>query len=58
MLKPTLSGGFAGGHALAPSSGGRRDGRQIVPFLFVLLIDLMLITFWSPLTSWLPSLIK
>jgi tripartite ATP-independent transporter DctM subunit len=29
----------------------------LVPFLAVLLIDLLLITFWSPLTVWLPRLL-
>jgi tripartite ATP-independent transporter DctM subunit len=28
--------------------------RNIVPFLVVLVVDLMLITFWSPLTLWIP----
>jgi tripartite ATP-independent transporter DctM subunit len=28
--------------------------RNILPFLIVLLVDLMLITFWSPLTLWIP----
>ncbi|MEW6487764.1 MAG: TRAP transporter large permease [Thermodesulfobacteriota bacterium] len=32
--------------------------RRIVPFLFVLLVDLLLITYWSPLTTWLPSLMR
>jgi C4-dicarboxylate transporter DctM subunit len=32
--------------------------RRIVPFLFVLLLDLLLITYWSPLTTWLPSLMR
>ena len=32
--------------------------RRILPFLGILLIDLLLITFWSPLTTWLPSMIK
>lgn len=30
---------------------------NILPFLLVLIIDLFLITFWSPLTLWLPGLI-
>ena len=29
--------------------------RHILPFLLVLLVDLMLITFWSPLTLWIPG---
>jgi C4-dicarboxylate transporter DctM subunit len=32
--------------------------RRVLPFLAVLLIDLLLITFWSPLTTWLPSLVR
>ncbi len=32
--------------------------RRILPFLAVLLIDLLFITFWSPLTTWLPSLVR
>ena len=32
--------------------------RRILPFLAVLLIDLLFITFWSPLTTWLPSLMR
>ncbi|MHB8765135.1 MAG: TRAP transporter large permease subunit, partial [Deferrisomatales bacterium] len=32
--------------------------RRIVPFLLVLLVDLMLITYWAPLTTWLPSLMR
>lgn len=31
--------------------------RHIFPFLAVLLIDLVLITFWAPLTGWLPALL-
>jgi len=32
--------------------------RRILPFLATLIIDLLLITFWSPLTTWLPHWIK
>lgn len=32
--------------------------QKIAPFLFVLLIDLMLITFWPSLTLWLPRLLN
>ncbi|GAB4265742.1 MAG: TRAP transporter large permease [Deferrisomatales bacterium] len=31
--------------------------RRVLPFLAVLLVDLLLITFWPPLTTWLPSLL-
>ncbi len=31
--------------------------RAIVPFLFVLLIDLVIITFWSPITKFIPDLL-
>jgi tripartite ATP-independent transporter DctM subunit len=31
--------------------------QSVLPFLGVLLIDLMVITFWDPMTRWLPSLI-
>ena len=31
--------------------------RRILPFLAVLLIDLLLITFYSPLTMWLAGLV-
>jgi len=31
--------------------------RSIVPFLAILLIDLLIITFWSPLTSLIPNLV-
>ncbi|UIJ36801.1 TRAP transporter large permease [Desulfobaculum bizertense] len=29
---------------------------RVLPFLLVLLVDLLLISFWSPLTTWLPTL--
>ncbi len=32
--------------------------RAVLPFLAVLLIDLLLVSFWSPLTTWLPALTK
>jgi tripartite ATP-independent transporter DctM subunit len=32
--------------------------RNIVPFLLILLVDLMLITFWSPLTLWIPQFLR
>lgn len=32
--------------------------RRILPFLLVLLLDLLLISYWAPLTGWLPSLMK
>lgn len=32
--------------------------QKILPFLFVLLVDLALITFWPPLTLWLPHLLN
>lgn len=32
--------------------------RKVLPFLLVLLADLALITFWAPLTLWLPRLLK
>jgi C4-dicarboxylate transporter DctM subunit len=32
--------------------------RRIVPFLGILLVDLLLITFWAPLTTWLPGLLR
>ena len=31
--------------------------RSVVPFLAVLIADLLLITFWPPLTTWIPSVI-
>lgn len=31
--------------------------RRIIPFLLILLVDLLIITFYSPLTLWLPGLI-
>lgn len=31
--------------------------RHIAPFLCVLLLDLVIVTFWPPLTLWLPSLL-
>ncbi|WP_084056031.1 TRAP transporter large permease [Desulfacinum hydrothermale] len=31
--------------------------QKIVPFLVILLVDLVLITFWSPLTLWIPRLL-
>jgi len=39
-------------------SGSRLEDtvRSILPFLAVLLVDLMVITFWDPMTRWLPSL--
>jgi TRAP-type C4-dicarboxylate transport system permease large subunit len=32
--------------------------QKIVPFLLILLLDLVLISFWPPLTLWIPSLLK
>jgi tripartite ATP-independent transporter DctM subunit len=39
-------------------SGARLEDtvRSIMPFLAILLVDLLIITFWSPMTAWLPSL--
>ncbi len=34
-----------------------RISRSVLPFLAALLINLLLITFWSPLTMWIPSLL-
>lgn len=31
--------------------------RRIMPFLAVLILDLMLITFWPPLTMWLARIV-
>lgn len=31
--------------------------RKIVPFLLILLVDLLIITFYPPLTTWLPTLL-
>ncbi|QJT10847.1 TRAP transporter large permease [Oceanidesulfovibrio marinus] len=35
-----------------------RISRSVLPFLAALLIDLLLITFWSPLTMWIPSMVN
>ncbi len=32
--------------------------RRVLPFLAVLLLDLALISYWAPLTTWLPSLLR
>jgi tripartite ATP-independent transporter DctM subunit len=39
-------------------SGSRLEDtvRSILPFLAILLVDLMVITFWDPMTRWLPTL--
>ncbi|HAA04286.1 MAG TPA: C4-dicarboxylate ABC transporter permease [Syntrophobacteraceae bacterium] len=39
-------------------SGARIEDtvRSILPFLGLLLVDLMIITFWDPMTAWLPGL--
>ncbi len=34
-----------------------RTARAVLPFLLILIADLLLISFWSPLTTWLPQLI-
>ena len=31
--------------------------RKIIPFLLILLVDLLIITFYAPLTTWLPKLL-
>ncbi len=31
--------------------------RKIIPFLLILLVDLLIITFYAPLTTWLPQLL-
>jgi C4-dicarboxylate transporter DctM subunit len=31
--------------------------RKILPFLLILLVDLLIITFYAPLTTWLPGLL-
>jgi TRAP-type C4-dicarboxylate transport system permease large subunit len=56
MLTPPL------GVCLIVSCGlaGTRLGEislRILPFFIVLVFDLLLITFWEPLTMWLPNLI-
>jgi TRAP-type C4-dicarboxylate transport system permease large subunit len=40
-------------------SGSRLEHvvQSILPFLGLLLIDLLVITFWAPMTRWLPALI-
>lgn len=56
MLTPPLgiclivSSAISGGQISAIS-------RKILPFLFILLVDLLIISFYSPLTMWLPRLI-
>lgn len=57
MLTPPMgiclivSGAISGGHIAAIS-------RRIIPFLLVLLIDLLIITFYPPLTMWLAGLVQ
>lgn len=56
MLTPPL------GICLIVSSSIARRGlgevsRQILPFLLILVADLLLIAFWPPLTMWLPNLL-
>ncbi|TVM19254.1 C4-dicarboxylate ABC transporter permease [Oceanidesulfovibrio indonesiensis] len=34
-----------------------RISRSVLPFLAALLVNLLLITFWSPLTMWIPSML-
>jgi C4-dicarboxylate transporter DctM subunit len=44
---------------VASSISGDRLGavsRRVVPFLLVLLVDLLIITFYPPLTMWLAAL--
>jgi C4-dicarboxylate transporter DctM subunit len=31
--------------------------RRIIPFLLILLVDLLIITFYAPLSTWLPQLL-
>jgi TRAP-type C4-dicarboxylate transport system permease large subunit len=31
---------------------------KIIPLLLVLLLDLLIITFWPPLTLWLPDVLQ
>jgi C4-dicarboxylate transporter DctM subunit len=56
MLTPPLGiclivSGAISGEALGPIT------KRIVPFLLILLVDLLIITFYPPLTMWLPNLI-
>ena len=43
----------------ASISGGSISAisRRIIPFLLILLVDLLIITFYAPLTTWLPTLL-
>ncbi|MBT8353399.1 MAG: TRAP transporter large permease [Desulfofustis sp.] len=43
----------------ASISGGTISAisRRIIPFLVILLVDLLIITFYAPLTTWLPELL-
>jgi tripartite ATP-independent transporter DctM subunit len=57
MLTPPL------GICLIVSCGISRNSiievsRAILPFLFALIVDLLIITYWSPITMFIPSLMK
>jgi TRAP-type C4-dicarboxylate transport system permease large subunit len=32
--------------------------RAVLPFLLVIIANLLLVTYWSPISMWLPSLLK
>ena len=57
MLTPPL------GICLIVSSGISKNtivevSRAVLPFLGVLLIDLLIVTFWSPITMFLPNIMR
>lgn len=57
MLTPPL------GICLIVSSGISKNSigevsRAVIPFLLMAIVNLLIVTFWSPLTLWLPSLIN
>jgi tripartite ATP-independent transporter DctM subunit len=56
MLTPPMGICLIVSGAISGSSVGAIS-RRIVPFLLILLVDLLIITFWAPLTMWLPGLL-
>jgi C4-dicarboxylate transporter DctM subunit len=56
MLTPPMGICLIVSGTLSGSSIGAVS-RRIVPFLLILLVDLVIITFWAPLTMWLPGLL-
>ena len=58
MLTPPMGICLIVSCSISGDSLGSVSRRVVLPFLAVLLLDLALISYWAPLTTWLPSLLR